>query len=129
MWPNLQGTADLVTFFEEILAVNPFLCSVKQSTQLAFQCRINVALTLWINVETTLTKVENETKFDVAFSTLHNLDTTSVSNVETMLKQRCITSFKCYSNLDTKLSQPCYLNVAPMLVQLYIENNPASNKH
>ena len=32
--------------------------------------------------------VENETKSDIGFSTLHNVDTTSVSDVETTLKQR-----------------------------------------
>ena len=43
-----------------------------------FQRRINVASTLWIN----------ETKSDVGFSTLHNVDTRSMSDVETTLKQR-----------------------------------------
>ena len=33
--------------------------------------------------------VENETKSDVGFSTLHNVDTTSVSDVETTSKQGC----------------------------------------
>ena len=36
--------------------------------------------------------VENETKSDVGFSTLHNVDTTSVPDVEIMSKQRYTTS-------------------------------------
>ena len=32
--------------------------------------------------------VENETKSDIGFLTLHNVDTTSVPDVETTLKQR-----------------------------------------
>ena len=43
-----------------------------------FQRRINVILMLF----------ENETKSDVEFSTLHNVDTTSLPEVETTLKQR-----------------------------------------
>ena len=50
-------------------------------SQPTFQRRINVVSTLWINVE-------NETKSEVRFSTLHNVDTTSVSDVETTSKQR-----------------------------------------
>ena len=35
--------------------------------------------------------VENETKSDIGFSTLHNVDTTSVPDVQTTSKQRCTT--------------------------------------
>ena len=45
------------------------------------QRRIDIVSTLWINVK-------NETKSDVGVSTLHNFDTTLVSDVEITLKQR-----------------------------------------
>ena len=43
-------------------------------------------------VEITLSDIENETKSDFGFLTLHNVDTTSVPDVEKTLKQRYTTS-------------------------------------
>ena len=43
-------------------------------------------------VEITLSDIENETKSDVGFLTLQNVDTTSVPDVEATLKQRYTTS-------------------------------------
>ena len=57
-------------------------------TQPIFQRLINVVSTLWINLKQRWSDVANETKSDAGFSTLHNIDATLVSNVETMLKQR-----------------------------------------
>ena len=58
--------------------------------------------------------VENETKSDVGFSMLHNVDTTSVSTIETTLKQR-------WYNFISMLFQGG-LNVS----KSYIETNAAS---
>ena len=59
--------------------------------------------------------VENETKSDVGFSTLHNVNTKSVSevkstlhNVNTTVFQRCTTSFQRCFNVDMTLSQRCF---------------------
>ena len=54
--------------------------------------------------------VENETKSDIGFSTLHNVDTMSVHDVETTLKHKVTQSRnnaaeRCY-NIDTTLHQP-----------------------
>ena len=74
------------------------MCEVSQPT---FRRQINVVSTLWINVETTLwiNDVENETKSDFGFSTLHNVDTTSVPDVETTSKQRCATLYQRCCNV------------------------------
>ena len=72
-----------------------------------FQRRINVILTLF----------ENETKSDVEFSTLHNVDTKSLPEVETTLKQR-------WYNLISTLFQ-LSLNDS----KSYIETNRASDKN
>ena len=58
--------------------------------------------------------VENETKCDVGFSMLHNVDTTSVPTIETTLK-------KCWYNFISMLFQRG-LNVS----KSYIETNAAS---
>ena len=54
--------------------------------------------------------VENETKSDVRFSTLHNVDTTSMSVVETTLKQRWynyfLTLFQRISAIVKTISKP-----------------------
>ena len=56
--------------------------------------------------------VENKTKSDVGFSTLYNVDTTSVPNVETTLQNVKTT----LHNIDTKLYQRCF-NLAWTLVK------------
>ena len=53
-------------------------------TQSTFPCRIFVVLTLWVNIE-------NETRSDIGFSTLHKVDAVLVLNVETTSKQRYTT--------------------------------------
>ena len=64
----------------------------------------NVRSTLWINVEITLIrKNENETKSDVGFSKLHNVDTTSEPHVKTMSKRRCRTLYRRCFNVTSKL--------------------------
>ena len=71
-------------------------------TQPTFQRRINVVSTLWIN----------ETKSDVGYSTLHDVDTPSVPDVETKWKQRYTTS----KQRCTTLYQRCF-NLAWTLVK------------
>ena len=75
------------------------------STEPTFQRRINVVSMLWVNVEITLSNVENETKSDVGLSTLHNVDTASVPDVETTLQ-----------NVEATLIQRCF-NIASILVK------------
>ena len=58
--------------------------------------------------------IENETKCDVGFSMLHNVDTTSVPTIETTLKKR-------WYNFISMLFQRG-LNVS----KSYIETNAAS---
>ena len=61
--------------------------------------------------------VDNETKSDDGFSTLQNVDTASVSDVETTLKQR-------WYNFISKLFQRC-LNVS----KSYFETYEASDRN
>ena len=68
--------------------------------------------------------VENETKSDVGFRTLHNIDTTSVSDVKTTSKQRYTTSKQCWYHVDTTLLQPS-VDVS----ESYIESNRASDDY
>ena len=75
-------------------------CDTPVDPQPTFQHRINVVSTLWINVA-------NETKSDVAFSTLHNVDTMSVSDVETTLKQRCYNFISTLFQRDLNISKSC----------------------
>ena len=44
--------------------------------------------------------VQNETKPDVGFSMLHKVDTTSVAEVETTMKQRCTALFQRSFNVN-----------------------------
>ena len=74
-----------------ILCKCTFQISIRGPAQPIFRRRINIVSTLWNNVER-WSDVENETKSDVGFSPFHNVDTTSVSDVETTLIQRCATS-------------------------------------
>ena len=46
-----------------------------------------------------LNDVEDKTKSDVGFSTLHNVDTTLVPDVETTLKQHCTTLIQLCINV------------------------------
>ena len=62
-----------------VLFSGSFFILLQITTQPTFRRQINVVSTLWIN--------ENERKPDVRFSTFHNVDTTSVSDVETALIQ------------------------------------------
>ena len=73
--------------------------------QPTFQPWVNVVSTLWSDVE-------NKTKSDVRFSTLHNVDTTSVPNVETTLQNVETT----LHNVGTTLIQRCF-NLASTLVK------------
>ena len=67
---------------------------------------------LWINVELTLSDVENETKSNVRFSTLHNVNTTSVPVIETTLHNGKTT----LHNVGTTLIQR-YFNLVSTLVK------------
>ena len=62
---------------EEIILLIAYPANISTSDQRCF----NVVDQRWSDVE-------NETKSDVGFSTLHKVDATSVSDVETTLKQR-----------------------------------------
>ena len=67
---------------------------------------VNVGSTLFQRFASTLkshwSDIENETKSDVGFSTLHNVDTMSVSDIET-------TSIQRYFNLVSTLVKPINL--------------------
>ena len=78
--------------------------------QPTFHRLIGIVSTLWINVK-------NETKSDVGFSTLCNVDTTLVSHVEITLKQR-------WYNFISMLFQGI-LNFS----KSYIETTGASDKY
>ena len=62
-----------------------------------------VGSTLFQRCESTLKErwsdVENETKYDVGFSMLYKIDTTSVPDVETTPKQRCTTLVQRWHNV------------------------------
>ena len=81
----------------------------------------NVGSTLFQRCGSTLKwrwfDIENETKSDVGFSTLHNVDTTSVSDVETTLKQRW------YNFILTLLQCVLYISKS------YIKTSQASDKY
>ena len=99
---------------------------------------IRIRLCLWVidpsqyfNVESTLFQrcrstlkqrwfdVENETKFDVGFSKLHNVDTTSVSDVETMSKQLCTTLHqRCFNVASTLVRSLLYRIELVMIIDL-----------
>lgn len=78
--------------------------ALERSSQPTRQSWINVCLNILDQVEVTLIYVQNVTKYD-GFSTLHNINTTSVSDVERTLY-----------NVDTTLSRHCF-NVASALVK------------
>ena len=105
---------------------------VFQSLQLAFQWNkkdttnspsqyFNVGSTLFERCGSTLklrwSDVENETKSDVGFSSLDNVDTTSVSDVQTTLKQRWYNFISTLFQRDLNFSKS------------YIETNGASDKY
>ena len=69
------------------------------TTQSTFQRWIDLVSTLWIAVEMTLIEVENKTISKVGFSTLHNFDSTSVSNTKTAVKKVCKTSMQPFFNI------------------------------
>ena len=93
----------------------------KNHTRIKPSQHFNVGSTLFQRCGSTLKwrwfDVENETKSNVGFSTLHNVDTTSVSDVETTLKQR-------WYNFILTLLQ-CVLNIS----KSYIKTSQASDKH
>ena len=84
---------------------------LKDITQAIFQRRINVVLTLWINVETTLIRRWNWNKtrrwfinvvqrlYNVGLRRWNNFKT-MFHNVETTSKQRCITLKQHRNNFD-----------------------------
>ena len=72
----------------QFLKINFFI----DTTHSTFQRRINVLSTLWMAIEITWSDVENERKSEVGFSTLYNIDTTSVSNIKNSANQLCTTS-------------------------------------
>ena len=80
--PNVHLTAALI-----LLSINLIL---KKS----YLILKNLKKLVWTILKIHLfpTDVENETRSDVRFSVLHNVDTTSMSDVETTLIQRCATS-------------------------------------
>ena len=82
---------------------------------------LNVGSTLFERCGSTLKQrwsdVENKTRSDIGFSTLHNVDTTSVSDIEATLKQR-------WHNFILTLLQRV-LNVS----KSYVKTSRASDKY
>ena len=102
---SFQG---FITFFTQFISHNS-ISSVSILSLIFFSQHFNVGSTLFQRCESTLKKrwsdVENETKCDITFSTLHNVDATLVSYVETTLNQRCTTSLQRCFSIDMTLSQ------------------------
>ena len=69
--------------------------------------------------------VVDQTKSDIRFSNLQNVDTTLESDVETTLKQRCTKSFELCFDIDTAVFQLCF-NLVSTLV---FETSLGSNKY
>ena len=92
-----------------VLFSGTFFILLQITTQPTFRRQINVVSTLWIN--------ENERKPDVGFSTFQNVDTMSVSDVETTLKQRW------YNFISTLFQR--VVNIS----KSYIKTSRASDKY
>ena len=59
--------------------------------------------------------VENETKSEIEFTALHNIETMSVSSVETILIQRCTASMQPFFNIAQ-----CLFNVVSTLISHHL---------
>ena len=59
--------------------------------------------------------VENETKSEIEFTALHNIETMSVSSVETILIQRCTASMQPFFNVAQ-----CLFNVVSTLISHHL---------
>ena len=59
--------------------------------------------------------VENETKFEIEFAALHNIETMSMPSVETILNQRCIASMQPFF----KVAQ-CRFNFVSTLISHHL---------
>ena len=96
----------------QILSIGSLIMGWPYISQPTFQRRINVVSTLWINVEITLIRRWKWNKIQRRIFNVHNVDTTSVLDVETTLHNVETT----LHNVGTTLIQRCF-NLASTLVK------------